>query len=980
MKFKMHLIPLVTLLISFNTFAATWYVAVDGNDNTGNGSQTLPWQTIAYGIENMAAGDTLLIQEGDYDEPIVLDHTLSGLSESQQTVIKAEGVVSVLYITLIGDDSESPVQFAEVDGFNIRSYYSEPNLRAGLLIRNADYCLIENLICKGIRHLYCGFMIDNADYCDFINNDISDLYKYHCTLHGVYMKNSHHNRFIGNSIKDNLSDAWSCSCVGVALHECDNTSFINNRIEHNYQTDLDWPNSAGAEGPGYGVYLWDVNNTVFQGNYFARNKTASIAFHGANNTVVEDNRFDNYKNALSLKLNEAESLIVQRNIFTGYPEIYFNRNCDVVDVSINNNYFTAVYYDFYYQRVWNLFPCISQYLNNSVPQVTRLENVSIYNNMFFSTHKGSWRVPGEDDKDVPIKLQGPVDSIYIDYNAYSTSFSGLSSMETGEHNIQLDGFGLRGNYMLTIDSPCIGAGLDGSDIGFDPVENWLDYDADAMPDIWEMKYLNVLDLVENDGDNNSDSDTLLNKEEFLCGTRPDDADSDNDGMTDGEEDADNDNLCNYQECVTGLDVNNPDSDFDGMLDGWEVENGLDPLAVDANEDSDGDGVSNYQEFLLGFDPNAVDTDGNGFSDGTKLLGTIDFESYYIYECALRDENTAFRAWVSTGIGLVSLVEGAGEDGSCALYSDRTGTTDPLSLYLFTVKETCGEATPQPGHYYRMSFKGKGYGNACIGVYWEINDTLNKTDEGDVQIRPWTWKSPEAFSLTEEWQIYESLVFIPEDHTFIGWKGDHFQSFFKLMGDGVFYIDDIKIEEISPVYTIDFVDDEILDQMIKDEDGIFRCWVNNGAGLVNLVEIGDNTARLTSDRIGADDLELYLFTVCGYIGEMPPRPGRTYQMSFSARGEGDPNVRVYFNRTASQHRTADGGVVVEPCIWQSPSDFALSSEWKTYSFVMTLPADDDNSFIQWDNSRDAFVSMIKLMGGGSYEITDITLMEVIETSP
>ena len=423
-----------------------------------------------------------------------------------------------------------------------------------------------------------------------------------------------------------------------------------------------------------------------------------------------------------------------------------------------------------------------------------------------------------------------------------------------------------------------------------------------------------------------------------------------------------------------------DTDGDGMPNWWEEEYGFDPLTGNADADADGDGLSNYDEYLAGTDPNAVDTDGDGFSDGKKRLGIIDFESYYVDGFALKNEIAAFRGWVNGGGHQVALVEGAGEDGSCALYSDRSGATEALSMYMFTGYACCGETRPQPGHYYRMSFKGKGSGDTAMAIYWEWNSTLHENAEGEIEIHPGTSTSPDIFSLTEEWETYDSLVFIPEDHTFVDWELNRFQSYFKLNGDGVYYIDDITIEEIVPVYTIDFVNCEINEKSIVDEEQAYRCWVYNGAGLVDLVETGDDTAKLTCNRIGTDDLSLYVYTAIGSIGEMPPRPGRTYRMSFSARGDGDAQIGLYWNLNSSLHRTEDGGVIVEPRIWQPAEIFTLSADWETYSLITSIPEDDDNSFIQWNNAWDRFESLIKLYGGGSYEITDITLMEVIETTP
>jgi gliding motility-associated-like protein len=119
-------------------------------------------------------------------------------------------------------------------------------------------------------------------------------------------------------------------------------------------------------------------------------------------------------------------------------------------------------------------------------------------------------------------------------------------------------------------------------------------------------------------------------------------DTDNDGVSDeldpantnpcipnpnaGPCDQDGDGLTNTQETAAGTNTTNPDTDGDGINDGAEITAGTDPLnpcdpddsSIDCQVDSDGDGLTDAQEAVLGTNPNNADTDGDGLEDGIEV--------------------------------------------------------------------------------------------------------------------------------------------------------------------------------------------------------------------------------------------------------------------------------------------------------------------------------------------------------------------------
>jgi uncharacterized protein (DUF1800 family) len=129
-----------------------------------------------------------------------------------------------------------------------------------------------------------------------------------------------------------------------------------------------------------------------------------------------------------------------------------------------------------------------------------------------------------------------------------------------------------------------------------------DSDNDGMPDVWEDANLfNKLSAA--DATQNADSDALNNRDEFLAGTNPRDADTDDDGISDSLEQANSSNplLASSRPPFTGetLPVGQ-DLDGDGLPDAWQVRFQATSLLPDG--DADGDGASNAREAKWGTNP------------------------------------------------------------------------------------------------------------------------------------------------------------------------------------------------------------------------------------------------------------------------------------------------------------------------------------------------------------------------------------------
>jgi parallel beta-helix repeat protein len=111
--------------------ANTFYVSIVGNDsNPGTSAQ--PWRTIQKAANIMVAGDTLIVQSGDYSSQRV-NITKSGAKDSPITY-QAQGSVTMKGFSLSAD-------YINILGFTVINL---DDRGVGIRVENAGFCNIEN--------------------------------------------------------------------------------------------------------------------------------------------------------------------------------------------------------------------------------------------------------------------------------------------------------------------------------------------------------------------------------------------------------------------------------------------------------------------------------------------------------------------------------------------------------------------------------------------------------------------------------------------------------------------------------------------------------------------------------------------------------------------------------------------------------------------------------------------------------------------
>jgi len=103
----------IIVLLTHNLFAQdSWYVSVNGSDQSGDGSFESPLRTIQYAIESSTTGDTVFVMPGNYQENLFVDQTKLELfiisTDGPENTSVTNGPGYSILINTVGDWNEHP--------------------------------------------------------------------------------------------------------------------------------------------------------------------------------------------------------------------------------------------------------------------------------------------------------------------------------------------------------------------------------------------------------------------------------------------------------------------------------------------------------------------------------------------------------------------------------------------------------------------------------------------------------------------------------------------------------------------------------------------------------------------------------------------------------------------------------------------------------------------------------------------------------
>ena len=287
----------------------TYFVSTNGSDEH-DGTELYPWKTLQHAINQLQAGDTLYVREGEYNEALVIDargdayhgYITIQAYPGEKPIINGIGIASS---RLVSFESAHYIIF---DGFEIKEYFTDDANRSLNAIR----------IGSGSSNIYIqNNKIHHVEHRSEISANANIIKAYGDSL--VPLKNIN---IINNTLHDlKLGSSEAITIVG----NVDGFSVINNKIMNSNNIGIDIAGfyqtcpSGCDDQPRNGLVAGnDVSfvDTLTNPMYNKDQSAAGIYVDGARDTIIERNTVSNSNFGFSIsseKMNKEASGIIMRN-------------------------------------------------------------------------------------------------------------------------------------------------------------------------------------------------------------------------------------------------------------------------------------------------------------------------------------------------------------------------------------------------------------------------------------------------------------------------------------------------------------------------------------------------------------------------------------------------------------------------------------------------------------------------------------------
>jgi parallel beta-helix repeat protein len=277
---KTKLMTCMGMLFSLYSYPSTYYVS-SGGQNTYAGSDLLPWKTLQYAVDQISAGDTVIVKSGNYDGFVLgWDAELNGNPGDPIVFMAQPGttIVSNNSHTADGINLEGS-SYIVIEGFTITNsggLITRAGIRSvgntGVVIRN------NTIIGMGTWGIFSGF----SENILIENNSCSQS----IAEHGIYFSNSADNPVIRNNVSFNNH--------GCGIHMNGDASMEGDGIISNALIEGNIIYNNGSAG-GSGINCDGVQNSIFRNNLLYNNHAGGITFYqidaaepARNNLVVNN--------------------------------------------------------------------------------------------------------------------------------------------------------------------------------------------------------------------------------------------------------------------------------------------------------------------------------------------------------------------------------------------------------------------------------------------------------------------------------------------------------------------------------------------------------------------------------------------------------------------------------------------------------------------------------------------------------------------